>query len=87
MYLCVVRSQGVVPRHDIKQLRNMKKVRIRFAADICVEGEDMKEVVSKWRSIPLFTEEAISSGADFLEVEAVDDCDTGEDLSTEFNNS
>ena len=62
----------------------MKYIRIRFAADIVVDGETMADVRDNWASIPLFSKEAIDNGVDFLEIEAVEDTETGEDVETEF---
>lgn len=62
----------------------MRFIRIRFAADIVVDGETMADVKNNWTSIPLFSKEAIDNGVDFLEIEAVEDVETGEDVETEL---
>lgn len=57
------------------------KVRIRFAAEVFVEGENIKEVSEKWHALPIFTDEAVEeNGADFVEVESVEDSDTYEQI-------
>lgn len=65
----------------------MKRVRIKFDADIVIEGEDMAEVVSNWLNLPLFTNEAVEHGVEFGEVFLVEDAETYDDLMGEFNKS
>ena len=62
------------------------KVRIKFDADIVIEGDNMNEIKSKWLSLPLFSEEAINLSLEFGEVILVEDGDTYDDLMTAFNN-
>lgn len=80
-------NEGAVPERRHKAIRVMEKIRIRFAADLVIEGETMAEVKDKWNGLPLFTDEAIACGVDFLEIEAVEDADTNEDRETEFINA
>lgn len=63
------------------------KVRIKFDADIVIEGNNMSEIKSKWLSLPLFSEEAINLSLEFGEVILVEDGDTYDDLMTAFNNA
>ena len=63
------------------------KVRIKFDADIVIEGDNMNEIKSKWLSLPLFSEEAINLSLEFGEVILVEDGDTYDDLMTAFNNA
>lgn len=61
------------------------KVRIKFDADIVIEGKDMSEIRSKWESLPLFTEEAEDNSVEFGEVILVEDAETYEDLMDDFH--
>ena len=63
------------------------KDRIKFDADIVIEGNNMSEIKSKWLSLPLFSEEAINLSLEFGEVILVEDGDTYDDLMTAFNNA
>lgn len=61
------------------------KVRIKFSADIYIEGENMKEVKDKFMSMPsLFSKEALKCNAEFNDLELVEDADTYEDLIREY---
>lgn len=62
------------------------EVRITFRSEIFLDGKDMKEIVEKWESIQLFSGEAVAEGADFIEVDTVEDADTYDDVFDEFNN-
>jgi hypothetical protein len=61
------------------------EVRIKFSADMVVSGKDMEEVKSKFMKMPLFTKEALDCGVEFCEYELIEDADTYDDLSEEFN--
>ena len=63
----------------------MMKVRIKFDADIVLEGGNMKEIKSKWLSLPLFSNEALNHSLEFGEVILVEDGETYEDLMTAFD--
>ena len=63
------------------------KDRIKFDADIVIEGNNISEIKSKWLSLPLFSEEAINLSLEFGEVILVEDGDTYDDLMTAFNNA
>jgi hypothetical protein len=63
------------------------EVRIKFSADIYIEGETMKEIKDKWENIPLFTTEALACGAEPSEVLLVEDADTYNDLRNEFDHA
>jgi flavin-dependent dehydrogenase len=65
----------------------MTDVRIKFTADIVISGEDINDVVKKWLNLPLFSEEAQKCGVEFGEVVLVEDANTYDDISTEFNKS
>ena len=62
------------------------EVRFKFSADVCIEGADLAEIVSKFESMPLFSQEAMNEGhADDIETLLVEDADTYEDLMDEYN--
>ena len=63
----------------------MMKVRIKFDADIVLEGGNMKEIKSKWLSVPLVSHEALNHSVEFGEVILVEDGETYEDLMTAFD--
>ena len=63
----------------------MMKVRIKFDADIVLEGGNMKEIKSKWLSLPLFSNEELNHSLEFGEVILVEDGETYEDLMTAFD--
>ena len=62
------------------------EVRITFRSEIFLDGKDMKEIVEKWENLRLFSGEAAAEGADFIEVDTVEDADTFDDVLDEFNN-
>ena len=61
------------------------KVRLRFCADIVIEAENLVEAREKWESIPLFSQEAKDCGADFIDLEAVEDGNTYKDIMDEWS--
>lgn len=63
------------------------EVRIKFSADIYIEGETMKEIRSKWENLPLWSEKAKERSAEFSEVELVEDAETYNDLRNEFDHA
>ena len=63
----------------------MMKVRIKFDADIVLDGDNMKEIKNKWLSLPLFSNEALNHSLEFGEVILVEDGETYEDLMTAFD--
>jgi len=63
------------------------RVRIKFDADIVIEGSDMADVKTNWYNLPLFTQAAVDCGVEFGEVILVEDSETYDDLMTEFNNA
>ena len=61
------------------------KVRIKFSADLYIDGENMKQVKDKFMSMPLlFSKEALKCNAEFNELELVEDADTNENLIREY---
>lgn len=62
------------------------RIRIKFDADLIIEGKDMKEVHSKWESMPLFSKEAKDCGVEYCETLLIEDAETYDDLTDEYNN-
>ena len=61
------------------------EVRITFRSEIFLEGKDMKEIVSKWEDMELFSKEANEAYASEIEVVSVEDAETYDDLMDEFD--
>lgn len=61
------------------------EVRVKFTADVYIEGNSIEDIKNKWEGMDLFSEEAKSHGAEFGEVLIVDDAETYEDLMEKFN--
>lgn len=47
----------------------------------------MEQVRKEWESLPLYSDEAYSHGAGFLEIDAVEDAETFSDLMRKFCDS
>lgn len=60
------------------------KVRIAFRSDLIIEGETMKDVRKKWEEISLYSKEAEESGVGFIEIDAIEDADTYDNVEEEF---
>ena len=60
------------------------EVRITFKSELYIEGKDMKEIVEKWEGMELFSKEANYAGAYETAVVSVEDNDTYDDLTQEF---
>ena len=58
------------------------KARIRFAMDICIEGDDMTDIRRQWEGTPL---DELCAKGDFVEIETVEDAGTYKDLTEEFD--
>ena len=61
------------------------EVRFKLSFDVYVEGKDMKEISEKFDCMPLFTVEALDSGAEMSELLLVENAETYEDLMKEYN--
>ena len=61
------------------------EVRSTFRSEIFLEGKDMKEIVSKWEDMELFSKEANEAYASEIEVVSVEDAETYDDLMDEFD--
>ena len=60
-------------------------VRVVFRAHIYIDAESMAEARSKWEDMPLFSEEAEKCGAEFCDLEAVEDAETYDDLMDKWD--
>lgn len=61
------------------------RVRIKFSADVYIEGKDMSEVKEKFDCMPLFSADALLNGyAEFNELLLVEDAETYNDLMEEY---
>ena len=59
-------------------------VRIKFSADLYIDGDTIEEVRKKWESMPLFSQDAEKCGVEYSETLLVEDADTFEDLLNHF---
>ena len=60
------------------------EVRFKLSFDVYVTGKDMKEISQKFDGMPLFSVEALDSGAEVSEVLIVEDTETNKDLMSEY---
>lgn len=56
------------------------EVRIKFSADLIIEGSNLDEIRSKWESLPLFSQEAKECGAEYCETLLTEDAETYENI-------
>ena len=63
------------------------QVRIKFEADLIITACDMEEVKRKFQILPLFTKEAMDCGIEYIDTILIEDSETYEDLSEEYNNA
>lgn len=61
------------------------EVRIKFNADIYIEGETMQEVREKFESMELWSQEAKDCGVEFSEIQLVEDAETYDDKRKEYD--
>ena len=61
------------------------EVRIKFSADIYIEGASMQEVKEKFEAMPIFCVEALDRGAEFGEILLVEDSTTYKDLRHDYD--
>jgi len=59
----------------------MVRVRVKFSADLIVEGETIEQAQEKWLTMPLFSEEAKDCGVEYSETLLVEDAETYEDIN------
>ena len=62
----------------------MVEVRIKFSADLYIEGNTIEEVREKWENMPLFSPDAEKCGAEYCETLLIEDAETFKDLSDKF---
>ena len=60
-------------------------VRVRFAAEVYINADSVKEAKNKWEDLPLFSADALEDySAEFVELEAIEDGETYKDLEDEW---
>lgn len=59
----------------------MVRVRVKFSADLVVEGETIEQAQEKWLTMPLFSEEAKDCGVEYSETLLVEDAETYEEIN------
>ena len=59
----------------------MVRVRVKFSADLIVEGETIEQAQEKWLTMPLFSEEAKECGVEYSETLLVEDAETYEEIN------
>ena len=60
------------------------EVRIKFSADLVIDGKDLAEIKEKWESMPLFSEEAMDYSAEFSEMLLVEEYPSYKDISEDW---
>ena len=60
------------------------EIRIKFSADVYIQGDSLDEIRDKWTSMNLFSEEAHENGVSFDDHLLIEDSETGEDVAYEF---
>lgn len=63
----------------------MKKIRIKFSADLIIEAESIAEAREKWEGMNLFSQEANDCGVEFSETLLIEDAETYKDISDEWD--
>ena len=62
------------------------EARIKFSADIYIEGDNLEEIREKFENMQLFSQEAHEDcGAEFSELLLVEDSETYNDLRHEYD--
>ena len=59
----------------------MVRIRVKFSADLIVEGETIEQAQEKWLTMPLFSEEAKDCGVEYSETLLVEDAETYEEIN------
>ena len=61
------------------------KVRVNFRSEVFLEGDTIKDIQEQWDNLPLFSADALEEHhACFIETLTIEDADTYEDLTNEF---
>ena len=63
----------------------MKKIRLRFSAEIYIKAENIQEAREKWEGMQLFSQEALECEAEFIDFESIEDAETYKDISEEWD--
>ena len=51
------------------------ELRIRFSSEIYIEGKSIDDIRNKWEGIPLFSNEALECGAEFINLDSAERTD------------
>jgi hypothetical protein len=65
----------------------MEVVRIKFSADIYIDGKTMEEIREKFESLPLWSDQAKVCSAECSEILLVEDAETYEDKRHEYDHA
>ncbi len=65
----------------------MRKVRITFRCEDFISGETVDVIRSRWESLPIFSDEALKCQSEVVEVVSVEDAESYDDLSDEWNSA
>ena len=60
------------------------EVRIKFSADVYIQGETLDEIRDKWTSMNLWSDEAVENGVSFDDHLLIENAETYEDVEYEF---
>lgn len=61
------------------------EVRVRFQADVYIEGDTLEEIKEKWEEMPIFCADALEDyGADISETISAMNTENWEDCTKEF---
>lgn len=60
------------------------EARITFRAEVFIKGKNLDEIEQKWEDMPLFSADALECGANYVELDTVEDASTCEDLTSKF---
>ena len=66
---------------ELIKRKYMVRVRVKFSADLVVEGETLEQAQEKWLTMPLFSEEAKECGVEYSETLLVEDAETYEEIN------
>jgi hypothetical protein len=60
------------------------EVRIKFSADVYIQGKTLDEIRDKWTSMNLWSDEAVENGVSFDDHLLIENAETYEDVEHEF---
>ena len=61
------------------------KIKVNFRSGVFLEGDTIKDIQEQWDNLPLFSADALEEHhAYFIEILTIEDADTHEDLTNEF---